>query len=263
VPYRVDLTSPPADALDRLISLGALDVETVESGIAALLPDAVPAEQVAALLDSPNLVVSPAVGRDDDSVWILTPRPMTVGGLSIVPVGATASPGALRLVNGRAFGSGLHATTALCLEVIRDLVDTLRPERVLDVGTGNGVLALAALMMGVPHATGIDIDGAAIAEANENARINGLTERLQLIAGGPDSVSDRWPLVVANVLAAPLVEMAPTLVQRVAHGGRLVLSGMPPALVPEVERTYRRLGMRRPTTDSRAGWAVLALDPSW
>ena len=83
------------------------------------------------------------------------------------------------------------------------------PDGVLDVGTGSGILALAALMMGVPRAHGIDIEDEALRVAAENARINALDERLQLTRGGPEAVTGMWPLVLANVLPGPLIEMAP------------------------------------------------------
>ena len=73
----------------------------------------------------------------------------------------------------------------------------------------------------------------------------------------------RWPLVVANVLAAPLIEMAPILVRRVGHHGRLILSGIPSSLESEVRETYQRLGMRHIQTQSRAGWSVLVVGASW
>src|SRR5262249_45035269 len=95
--------------------------------------------------------------------------------------------------------------------------------------------------------------------AAENARLNALDRRLRLVRGGPDAVTGTWPLVVANLLAAPLVELAPVLVRRVGHHGRLVLSGIPPSLEPDVDRAYRRLGMYPVRAQSRAGWSALVL----
>jgi ribosomal protein L11 methyltransferase len=115
----------------------------------------------------------------------------------------------------------------------------------------------------VPRALGVDIDREALNIARDNARVNGLDHRLQLAQGGPDAVTGTWPLVLANVLAAPLIEMAPALVQRAAHQGRLLLSGIPSSVEGEVERTYRRLGMRRVRTMSRGGWVALLLQASW
>jgi ribosomal protein L11 methyltransferase len=78
-----------------------------------------------------------------------------------------------------------------------------------------------------------------------------------------DSVAGTWRLVVANLLAAPLVELAPVLVGRVGHHGRLVLSGIPSSVEADVDRAYRRLGMHRVRAQSRAGWSALVLQTSW
>jgi ribosomal protein L11 methyltransferase len=174
-----------------------------------------------------------------------------------------SEPGSLKLLDGAAFGTGLHPTTALCLEALEEIVQIARPDAVLDVGTGSGVLALAALMMGVPRALGIDVDDEALRIAAENARINGLDQRLQLAPGGPETVTGTWPLMLANVLAGPLIEIAPTLVRRVGHEGQLVLSGIPSAVESDVDEAYRRLGMRRVRATSRAGWVALVLSASW
>jgi len=134
---------------------------------------------------------------------------------------------------------------------------------VLDVGTGSGVLALAALARGVRRATAVDTDPDAIRVARANAALNGFHTRLQLIVGDAASVRGRWPVVLANVLPAPLIDMAPALVQRVGHGGRLVLSGVPDSIAADVERVYRRLGMRQLQADVRGGWSALLFAPSW
>ena len=167
------------------------------------------------------------------------------------------------MVDASAFGTGLHPTTALCLEVLEEEVRIAPPDAVLDVGTGSGVLALAALMLGVPRAVGIDIDDEALRVAAENARINAIDERLQLTRGGPDAVTGTWPLVLANVLPAPLIEMAPVLVRRVGHHGQLVLSGIPSSVERDVDQAYRRLGMRHVRAKSRGGWAALVLRATW
>ena len=264
VPYRIDLAHVRADALERLVELGAIDAEFAQDGrMAALMPDTVRPEQVAHALGVETIAVSPAVGRDDGSVWVLSRRPIHIGRLRIVPGHMDAEPGALRLVDAAAFGSGLHPTTALCLEAIEDAMTIDTPSTMLDVGIGSGVLALAALMMGVPSVVGIDIDEEALRIAAENARINELDTRLRLARGGPDAVTGTWPFVVANVLTAPLIEMAPALVRRVGHHGQLVLSGIGASLEDDVEHAYRRLGMRRVRTMSRANWIAMVMQASW
>ncbi|MGC4083389.1 MAG: 50S ribosomal protein L11 methyltransferase [Vicinamibacterales bacterium] len=197
------------------------------------------------------------------AVWILRPRPVQVGTITIVPADAPSSPGVLRMHDSGAFGTGLHPTTALCVEAIENAIDVVQPDRLLDVGIGSGVLALSALLKGTPQATGLDIVENVLRVAAENAALNGLEDRLTLIHGGPDAVAGTWPLVVANVLAAPLIDMAPTLVRRIGHTGRLVLSGIPEAMDADVTRTYTRLGMRHVMSDARAGWSVVVLDTTW
>jgi ribosomal protein L11 methyltransferase len=264
MPYRVDVRNVGDDALDRLVELGAVDVEFSPDGaVAALMPDGIAPEQVAAALGVLDISVSPATGRDAGSVWVLSRRPIRIGSLQIVPAHAEAAPGALRLVDAGAFGTGLHPTTALCLEALQQSIQIAAPDAVLDVGTGSGVLALGALMMGVPRALGLDIDDEALRVAAENARINALEGRLRLARGGPETVTGTWPLVMANVLAAPLIEMAPVLVRRVGHHGQLVLSGIPLSVEPDVGRAYVGLGMRRLRVRSRAGWVALVLQASW
>jgi ribosomal protein L11 methyltransferase len=264
MPYRIDLCGGSNDALDRLVELGAIDAEGVQgSGIAALMPDSVAPEQVASALGLDDISVSPAVGRDAGSVWVLGPRPIRVGRIRIVPANVEAEPGALRLVDAAAFGTGLHPTTALCLEALDEALQVAAPDAVLDVGTGSGVLALGALTLGVPRALGIDIDDDALRVAAKNARINAVEERLQLMRGGPGTVTGSWPLVLANILAAPLIEMAPVLVRRVGHLGRLVLSGIPASVEHDVDIAYRHQGMRRVGIKAKAGWIALVLQASW
>jgi ribosomal protein L11 methyltransferase len=264
VPYRIDFRGVGDAALDRLVELGALDVESSSGGaMAALLPDSVTPEDVARRLGLAHMIVSPAVGRDEGSVWILSPRPIRIGLLRIIPAHLDPEPGALRLLDAPAFGSGLHPTTALCLEALDEVVRSAPPDAVLDVGTGTGVLALSALTLGVPRATAIDVDEEALRVAADNARLNGLGGRLELARGTPETIAGRWPLVLANILAAPLIEMAPVLCRRVSRQGQLILSGIRASLEPDVARAYRDVGMRRVDVKSRESWVALVLRASW
>src|SRR5262249_33949356 len=113
------------------------------------------------------------------------------------------------------------------------------------------------------RAVGLDIDADALKIAAEHSRLNNMADRLELLLGGPDAVSGIWPLAVANVLAAPLIDMAPVLVRRVGSGGRLILSGIPWSLESEVRRIYQNLGMRHIRSAARAGWPAVVLQASW
>jgi ribosomal protein L11 methyltransferase len=227
------------------------------------MPDNVSPGEIERVLGIADIVVSTATGRDADSVWILSPRSFRAGRLRIVPAHVDSEPDALKLMDAAAFGTGLHPTTALCLEALDEAMQRAVPNAVLDVGTGSGVLALAALIRGVPRATGTDIDDEALRVAAENARINGLHDRLQLTRGGPEAADGTWPLVLANILPATLMDFAPVLVRRVGHRGQVVLSGFPVTLEPDVSRVYRRLGMRPVDVKSSADWSVVVLQASW
>jgi ribosomal protein L11 methyltransferase len=263
MPYRIDILSPPPDALDLLVQWEALDIEPVSGGLAAILPDGVTPDAVTSALSGARVTVSAAAPRDNGSVWLVSPRAVRIGSVTIAPPEAAAPPDALRLIDSPAFGTGHHPTTALCLEALEEILSSERIDAMLDVGTGSGILALTALTLGVPRAVGLDLDAEALAAAEENARRNHLADRLELVHGGPGAVDGNWPLVVANVLAAPLVEMAPMLVRRVGRGGRLILSGIPGSLESEVRKAYQHLGMWPAGSKTRAGWTALVAQASW
>jgi ribosomal protein L11 methyltransferase len=264
MPYRIDIPDAADDSLDRLIELGALDVESTSGrGMAAVMPDSISIDQVARALGVDDISVSPAVSHDNGSVWLLSPRPIRIGSLRIVPAGFDAEVGDIRLIDTPAFGTGFHPTTALCLEALEEISANVHTEAMLDVGTGSGVLAIAALKLSVLRATAIDIDDDALSAAADNARLNGFEGRLELARGGPESMTGTWPMVVANILAAPLIEMAPALVRRVGHQGQLVLSGIPRSVEADVTRAYVHLGMRRLKVTSRGDWVCLVFRASW
>ncbi len=132
----------------------------------------------------------------------------------------------LELEPGRAFGTGLHATTSLVAQALDAREAELRGKELLDVGCGSGILALVALVLGAAKARGIDIDEAATRVATENAQRTGLSERFFADTTDVSVIEGRWPIVLANIQAEVLVELRPALVARVTPGGLLVLSGV-------------------------------------
>jgi ribosomal protein L11 methyltransferase len=142
---------------------------------------------------------------------------------NIEPPADDADAIVVRLDPGLAFGTGTHPTTALCLEWLdaRDLSGTT----VIDYGCGSGVLAIAALKLGAARVVGVDNDPQALAASRDNAERNGVADRLALVA--PDAFSEApADVLVANILAGPLDELAPLFARCVKPGGELALSGI-------------------------------------
>lgn len=206
--------------------------------VVALFPAATPREALLAALEAadPGLALASASFREvaeQDWVraWIDQFQPMRFGHRTwIVPwdhalPAAADAPGmaVLRLDPGLAFGSGTHATTALCLEWLDGL--DLEGADVLDFGCGSGILALAALKLGATRAIGIDNDPQAILATQDNALRNGVDDRLRAFLP-PEEPTATYPVVIANILAVALDALAEALAARVAPGGVIALSGI-------------------------------------
>jgi ribosomal protein L11 methyltransferase len=141
----------------------------------------------------------------------------------------------VRLDPGLAFGTGTHATTALCLEW---LDAHLAPGATLiDYGCGSGVLAIAAARLGARSAWGYDLDPQALIATRDNAAANGVSDRVHVVAS-PDGLPTAVDVVAANILAATLVELAPRIASLVRPGGYAVLSGVLAEQAAEVTRAY-------------------------
>lgn len=191
-------------------------------------------------------------------------RPVTVGQrLVIVPPWITAvDPDRLAIViePGRAFGTGHHGSTAGCLVAVERIVTRDRPAAALDLGTGSGILAIAAARLGVPRVFGIDDDPDAIAVATANVAANGVADRVRCAIGDAATLdADPAPLVVANLLSAAHHRLAARYPRLVAAGGALVLGGILDAEADAVEHAVAKTGF---TPDERVaveGWTTLVL----
>jgi ribosomal protein L11 methyltransferase len=167
----------------------------------------------------------------------------------------------LILEPGRAFGTGLHETTSLVAEVLAERSGELHGARILDVGTGSGILALVALVLGAERARAVDVDPDAVSVAVENAAANGLGDRLLADATPLASLNERYAVIVANIEAGVLSALAPELSAKAGPGALVVLSGIlaPPAStqVPSLLRAYR--GLQHVETKIKGEWAALVL----
>ncbi|MBY0298394.1 MAG: 50S ribosomal protein L11 methyltransferase [Methylobacterium sp.] len=163
-----------------------------------------------------------------------------------------------------AFGTGHHGTTLGCLTALVDDRKRRRPRRVLDVGTGTGILGLAAARLLRARVVAGDLDPEAVATARSNAALNGLKPFVSLYEapGVRHALADRvrgFDLVFANILARPLRRLAPSLARVVAQDGTLVLSGLIPRDVPGVLSAYAAQGFRLCRRRTIEGWATLEL----
>lgn len=174
----------------------------------------------------PDYRIEPLDDQDWTRAWMKDFKPMRFGErLWVVPSGFEApEPEAVNLYldPGLAFGTGTHPTTALCLQWL-DAQD-LAGKRVIDYGCGSGILAIAALKLGARSALGVDNDPQALQASRDNAERNAVAARLQTQMPGGEIAP--VPVLVANILAGPLVELAPVLASLSEPGGQIALSGI-------------------------------------
>ena len=200
----------------------------------------------------PTVECAPLAPRD----WLAENRQalagIAVGRFRILPEhrrGEVTAPHLLRLLldAGPAFGSGRHETTRSCLRLMEEVARRRRPRRILDLGTGSGILALAAVRLWRRGAVATDIDPVAIATARSNAARNGSAPWIDARCGrGLDPVRRDRPfdLAMANILAGPLADLAPALRRAMAPGGQLILSGILSSQEGRVLPRYRAAGFR-------------------
>ena len=169
---------------------------------------------------------------------------------------------ALQVEAATAFGSGEHATTRGCLSLIASAIARRKPRNALDVGCGSGILAMAIARLAQIPVTAVDIDEEAVRVTRENTRINGVRRQVRVSRSDgfhSDVIakSEKYDLIVANILAGPLCKMAPDFRRHLAAGGRLILSGLLNDQETRVIAACRnqRLGLRRRWRSD--GWSAL------
>lgn len=282
------LVEPVSDALADELDALAVSVEDADAGSAderslfgepglpapaagwqrstlrALFADAQAAEAAATrLLASPwaGQLHAQALEPVPDEDWVrrtqsqFAPVPVSPS-FWIVPSWHEPPPGATRVIRldpGHAFGTGTHPTTRMCLRwIARNAVPRAPWPRVLDYGCGSGILAIAAALHGARAVDAVDLDPLALAACADNARRNGVTLR----AAPPDAAQGRYALVLANILAMPLVLLAPLLAGHVAPGGWLVLAGMLERQADELRAAYApQLAIE--VLDTEDGWILM------
>jgi|SRR6056297_1463159 len=271
------------EAEELLWSLGAAAVTLTDAGdqplhepgpgetpmwnasiLEALIPEGLSTERVSAALAGQRLLDAGGQAEFDEvperdwvRAWMDRYEPMRFGeSIWVCPSHREPDPDwpvVVRLDPGLAFGTGTHPTTALCLEWLDGL--DLDGVDVVDYGCGSGILAVAAALKGARRVVAIDHDPQALEATLDNAQRNGVVARIEAVLP-EDAPVGMASVVIANILAGPLVELADAIAARVAPGGRLALSGILAEQADGVLDAYRK--HLRPIGDAaREGWVRL------
>jgi ribosomal protein L11 methyltransferase len=284
---RFDVSGEDADAwCDALLAAGALSVEASDaeagsdaeqaifaepgadatshwrrSRLNALVGEDAEASLILARAARALGVPVPEARREtiEEQDWVRATQaqfgPIAIGRrLHVVPTWCdTAAEGiSIRLDPGLAFGTGSHATTRLCLEWLEDAI--AGGEAVLDYGCGSGILAIAAAKLGAARVAGTDVDPQALRASAANASLNAVHATF----AAPDRLpGGSFDIVVANILANPLILLAPALAARVRRGGRIALSGILETQAEAVALAYARWFTLR-AWRAADGWVVLS-----
>lgn len=240
----------PAETSRRLADfLGDLRALAVSTGPASVTVSRIPEEAWA-------------------EAWRAHFRPLRIGRRLLVlppwerPPAPPADEGRFAVViePGRAFGTGSHASTRGCLELLERALGSRPVDHVLDVGTGSGILAIAAARLGAAAVVALDVDPDAVAAARENAGRNGVADRVRVELGGPEAWAARpAPVVLANLLASALVRLAPALGRCTAVPGRLIAGGLLVHEAPAVAASFVPDGFALAEVLEHEGWASLLL----
>lgn len=158
---------------------------------------------------------------------------------------------------GMAFGTGGHETTRLCLECLDRLLEVPLELPLLDLGTGSGILAIAAAKLGVRQIDAVDIDPLAVTVAEENCRINNVSQQVRCSATPLERLPHGYGIILANILAEELVRMAPDLTARLAAGGSLILSGILGEREQYVKEGFAPFPLRLAASLSDGEWRCL------
>ncbi|MFG0805670.1 50S ribosomal protein L11 methyltransferase [Pseudomonas fluvialis] len=248
--FEPDLGTTPLWSHTHLLALFEADTDPAAllAHLALLTGGPLPAHQVEQIAD-----------QDWERSWMDNFQPLRFGQrLWIVP--SWHQPPEPQAVNlhldpGLAFGTGTHPTTALCLEWLDG--QSLHDCNVLDFGCGSGILAIAALLLGAKQACGTDIDPQALEASRDNATRNGIDAARFPLYLPSEMPADTFDLVLANILAGPLVQLAPTISQHVRQGGHLVLSGILAEQAEEVRAAYQADFILDPTAE-KDGWVRIS-----
>lgn len=221
------------------------------------------------LSSPPPLSVRTVQEEDWAHGWKEYFKPVLVGKRTVIkptwePYEAAEGEVIIEIDPGMAFGTGTHATTKLCLQVLEDVAlsqgpyaGRRQPATVLDVGTGSGILAIGAVKLGIGPVTAVDIDPLAVEVAVENARLNDTLGKSSISDTPLEEIEGSFDLLLANILAEELVRLSAELVERIAPGGLVVLSGILTEKETMVAEAFSARGLLPVETRRDGEWSCL------
>lgn len=201
--------------------------------------------------------------EDWNENWKKYFKPFEVGGrLAVCPSWETyenrQNRKVISLDPGAAFGTGAHATTYLCLGALEEIV--VSGSRVLDIGTGSGILAVASVLLGAKSAVGVDIDALAVEVAARNSAVNGTDDRTEFFVGDlADKVTGKYDVVCANIVADVVMRLFRSVADYMTDGGYLLVSGIIDIRAAEVERCAKEHGFEIIKSMTREEWHAYIL----
>lgn len=278
----VQVTASPLlseDVAAEVTERYGMGVEITRDGLRFYVEEAVSTEELGRVLDEilstyrpldPDSPVSweSTLVRDENwgEEWKKFFKPLRVGSRFLIcPSWEKAEPGEGDLLiwmdPGRAFGTGQHETTRLCLEWLDRLgaeETSFSGKSLLDVGTGSGILAMAGALLGFTRIVGIDNDPEAIETAQENVKRNGVAVRIGLLEAEVGALTSTFDVVISNIQALPLIAMAGAMRERLAAGARLALSGILVEQADSVRQAYEATGVTFVDQREAGEWCLLS-----
>ncbi|WP_031513247.1 50S ribosomal protein L11 methyltransferase [Desulfofalx alkaliphila] len=201
--------------------------------------------------------------EDWANAWKAFYKPLYIGRRFLVkPSWEEVEDGHKRIVldldPGMAFGCGSHATTAMCLEYLEDLI--VGGEEVCDVGTGSGILAIAAAKAGASSVLAVDLDEVAVEVAKKNVQLNGVAAQVQVKRGNLLEVyRQRADLIIANIVADVIIQLAPDAYQALKGGGHFIASGIIKDRAGEVQSVLQQTGFKVQAISNKGEWVAYLL----